>query len=528
MSAQPKKSLRRMLPRWRVSSSIGNWQELGTLKSTPAILRDDGFHAFEVEQAFSNNPSVGVAADLLAASSMAGDSKNLNRAITFLLDNEALAPKGLITLAKSFLPKNRGEEILPVLPNDVSNAWCNPYVRDLRQRVRLHSDNPLAWSDLARHYASIGDRNKADRCMRVALKLAPNHRWILRTAARFFVHSGDPIAAHTLLAKHPLTSRDPWLLAAEIATAQVAHRSPRFLRQAGNHIKSENPARPNLSELATALAMVELENGGARRARRLVDMALINPTENTLAQVTWARQHTNLNDSNKLSALASENEQAFEARFGILESAGNILLARTEGMRWAADEPFATRPLERLVFLEAMLDNYSGVSDLANKICRIEPRVDTTLNINEVFSLLSSGSLNLADHRSKLGMIRAQLSEQSEATDEYHALANLALWHYRYGDAEEGRVIYERVMQKVIKNGSKESVALAATFAAREAILAKQNVASSLLTRAHELAESSRSEVTKFYLRKLDAIIKEPERATELLAPSSAQRFVMG
>jgi Flp pilus assembly protein TadD len=494
VSALRGKSLRRIVPRWRTSSSRGNAQELGALKAVPFSNRGDGQHAFEAARNFNSSPSVGAAADLLAASSMAGDDANMAKAVEFVIENEALAPKALTSLAKSIQRNHRGETLTaPQHGNfDAETAFSVP---QLRQLVRLDPDNPLVWSDLARHYASIGDRRKADRCMRTALKLAPNHRWLLRTAARFFVHSGDPIAAHTLLAKHPYTNRDPWLLAAEIATAQVAQRTPKFWSQAVDHIKWGKSAPAHVSELATALAMFELEDGKAKRARRLVEMALVAPTENTLAQVSWARQNRHLNDVNELSVMAKKNEHAFEARFGILLGAGNLLQARVEGECWAADEPFATRPRAGLAFIGAMLDDHAATIRLTNDVHRIDPHADHTLDMNAVFAELSSGHLSMETDKFKLDMIRAQLIERSELNDDYHALANLALWQYRYGDAEKGRSIYAQAIYRIEKTESAESAALAATFAARESILAKQSAAPDLLKRAHVLAERSRSEI---------------------------------
>jgi tetratricopeptide (TPR) repeat protein len=518
------KTQRRIVPRWRTSSSRDNVQELDTLKAIPVATGDDGQHAFEASRTFESYPSVGAAADLLAASSMASDEVSVARAVAFLLRNESLAPKALTNLAKSIQLTSQLGEKSTALATDSSDVEVFK-VSQLRQLARLDSDNPLVWSDLARHYASIGDRRKADRCMRTALKLAPNHRWILRTAARFFVHSGDPIAAHSLLAKHPYTNRDPWLLAAEIATAQVAQRAPKFWGQAVDHIKWSRFAPVHLSELATAIAMFELEDGRTKSARRLVERALIAPTENTLAQVSWARQNRNLNDANELSVLARKNERAFEARYGILLGAGSILQAQVEGKRWAIDEPFATRPRAGLAFIAAMLDDHVEAIRLTNEVRRIDRQVDHTLDLNSVFAELSSGHLSNEADKPRLDAIRAQLTDQSETDDDCHALANLALWQYRYGDAEEGRRIYERAILRIEKTESAESAALAATFAARESILARQAVASVLMEKANLLAERSRSEIVKFYLRKLEALVKAPDKSNYLLSPASARSF---
>jgi hypothetical protein len=58
--------------------------------------------------------------------------------------------------------------------------------------------------------------------------LAPNHRFALRSAARFFLHVGKPDDAQTILRRSEATRRDPWLMAAEIAVSTVADRTPRW------------------------------------------------------------------------------------------------------------------------------------------------------------------------------------------------------------------------------------------------------------------------------------------------------------
>lgn len=526
MSVLRGKSQRRIVPRWRASSANANALELGALKPSPVTIEDGGHHTFEAKLAFERSPSIGAAADLIAATSYPDLGLNAAEAAAFILSNETLAPKSLAALARSIQSGLQDAGGSLAIPTDQIDHRVQFRVRQLRQLARLDPDNPLVWSDLARHYASIGDRRKADRCMRTALSLAPNHRWILRTAARFFVHSGDPISAHALLAKHPYTNGDPWLLAAELATAQVANRAPKFWKQAVDHMKWEKSSPAHLSELATALAMFELENGKAKAARRLVEKALRLPTENTLAQVSWARENKHLNGANELSTLASKNEHAFEARYGLFMVAGSILRARSEGLRWAADEPFATRPLAGLAFTAAMLDDHAETIRLTNEIFRIDHQVDHTLGMNAIFARLSSGRLSIETDKSTLETIRAHLIERTSENTDYHALANLALWQYRFGDAEEGRRMYERVIQNIEKTASAEAAALAATFAARESLLARQDVAPALLEKANLLAERSRNEAVKFYLRKLDALAKAPERSNELLSPESASKFV--
>jgi len=81
-----------------------------------------------------------------------------------------------------------------------------------RFHVRLHAQksllardprNALGWSNLARWYTAMGQFEKAEQAMTVALALAPASRYMMRSAARFFVQLRQPERAYRLLLASP-------------------------------------------------------------------------------------------------------------------------------------------------------------------------------------------------------------------------------------------------------------------------------------------------------------------------------------
>src|SRR5205823_4591050 len=107
------------------------------------------------------------------------------------------------------------------------------------------------WVDIARHYSIMGFNEQARRAIQKGVALAPENRFTLRSAARFYIHIGDPEVAHDILKRSEKTKSDPWLLAAEIAAATVAGRTSRLVRRGRGFLDTHPPFQA--TELASAI-----------------------------------------------------------------------------------------------------------------------------------------------------------------------------------------------------------------------------------------------------------------------------------
>lgn len=468
---------------------------------------------------FNTSPSIGTAAELVSSAILTNDKETLNRAARFILKNENTAPATLVAFVKSVIEvKNSDQDRM---------VQARPVVKT-RALLRTHADNPLLWSDMARHYASLGDKKRAFKCIQTALQLAPNHRWVLRTASRFLVHQDDALAAHKLLSTHPRTAYDPWLIAAEIACAQVAKKGSKFWRQAKNMLKLNNLSPVHLSELAIAVGMKELESGEWKRARKYVHTGLIAPTENTLAQVFWATENRHLSDGYQLDQLVKSANDAYEADFRLNMAQGNLLAALKSAETWSEDEPFAARPKFEVAYVASLLDNHALTIDMARQVTRLDRDHHPGLEMNCVFARLSSGQYSIEKDADEIEGLRSKIVRSIERDGEtaYHAIANLALWNYRFGDQVEGKNLYQKAILAAEKAQALEDAALAATFGAREAILAKDDSAALILQQAKVLTLRSKNKASEFYIRKLDALIQTPSEATRILSPDTAENFI--
>ena len=305
MSLNHGKTTRHILPRWRASNTASGNVEFVSLKPPRRLPTASDAQTLGYVTQFEHAPSIGTAAELVSSALLDGKPEVAAPAAAFLLQHQDVVPSTLIQLAKS-VAGNPGEGF-------ISASIRVEHIAKTRQMLRFNPNNPVLWSDMARHFASLGDKRRAYRCMKTALHLAPNHRWIVRTTARFLVHQMDPVAAQKLLIAHPRTRTDPWLIAAELACAQVAERPPKFWKQATEMLRQGSLPPRHLSELATAVAMMELEEGERKRARKYIQKGLLDPTENTLAQVYWAKENRRLNDGFQLDQLVRSTNDAYEA-----------------------------------------------------------------------------------------------------------------------------------------------------------------------------------------------------------------------
>lgn len=510
------KTQRRIVPRWRPSGLASASADFGSLKKPSTRGPVTAGQMGEALRAFNDERSLGTASEALTEALLEGNVDAAKSCAAYIRQNAASAPAPLLRLANE---ANRGELPPPTGTVDVAR-W--------RSLLKLSPRNAAVWADMSRHYSAQGDKRQAMRCMQTALQLAPDHRWMLRTASRFLVHQQDYAAAHKLLANHPRTKSDPWLMAAELACAHVAGKVPKSWKVGNDALRYDRFPAMHVSELATAIGMMELEGGNRKQARKLVQRGLIVPTENTLAQVLWAKEAKHLGDGIVgIDKLVSARQDAFEARYKIALRQGDFQGAFAACQRWMDDEPFAARPKMETTFVASLLDDYDRIERIAQAALKTDGKLSNEMEMNVIFAELSSGRIDARDSDAAAKtMSRLKTVIDIGGPLAVHATANLALLSYRSGNPEVGRDLYRVAIDLARKQDGFENAALAATFAAREAILAGVPDAEIHLNEATELATRSGSEASHFYNRKLQALVVAPDRAGIILSPSSTDEFL--
>jgi Tfp pilus assembly protein PilF len=311
-------------------------------------------------------------------------------------------------------------------------------IAHLRRRLAHDPRAALTWSELGRCYTAQGLKPQAERAIRVALALAPNSRYLLRNAACFYIHTDRPDQAHSVLTRADATSNDPWLVAAELATAHVADVSPHYTKRARLMVDDANFSNFQLTELASQLATLELGAAAGRRAKRLFDKAMLAPNDNSLAQTEWA--------SHRSSGINVTHQQltdspAAEARSLHAFHEGEWGEAFVNALAWQQDQLFSLKA--------AMVASFAGAVGLMRwqesfAAARIGLRIhrnDAGLLNNAAYPLVEMGKY--AEARTYLGQIaEPNGSDESRIT----AVATKGLLAFRTADVSSGRAHYARAI----------------------------------------------------------------------------------
>lgn len=517
---------RRVVPRWRVSTEVARSGELAPLHERESSISFDRELA-RLKTEILLSPTPGVAADALGVAILSGDAALAAQAKNILHKYQDIVPD---TLRKLIGPQEEViEEDATLSKWDSSSSRNQEAIRRIRHLLQKYQRNPLLYLDMARNQAVLGLREKAEKSIRIALSLAPQHRHVLRAAARFYINEEAPEIALHLLVNSSMTRHDPWLMAAEIATAQLAGRGSKFIKHGKSLLDNPSLKPIHLSELAAAVGTVELEDGRRKDAKRRFEMAMLDPTENALAQVKWAEDKSNL-----LFAFGKSTHQlpgAHEAAFiKAYYQSHNIIEAARHVDKWFDDEPFSAIAAMMHSYIGSILDDYQSVIDVCELGLRSNPNHPCLIN-NKIFAEISSGQVFEGDEETVLGRLAAiakYLSAESskEDADFAHIGANYGLLLYRTGYPEEGRLAYDHAVKWAKRKSEPFSAANALMFHAREAILAKTEWAASLLREAEAATTNVNSNGQSFYMAKLKALAANPDKAAEILNPAAASAYL--
>ena len=340
MAARIDDQNRRVVPRWR---TFGVSCSMGLLEGAAASnfrdpLRPAPSEIEELQDSWARHRSLGHAADLVDAAVVLGNPALATDAAEFLLDAGGISEASL-ALAKHVLSAESNQSESEDAP-DFSPSVRYGRIAQYRRQLRSWPDNPIVWVDLAREYSNLGQIEPAEKALRVALGLAPNDRHVLRSATRFFLHIRDPERAHHVVNRSPATREDPWLMAAEIVAAGMGDKISRLVKLGNQTVVSRRFHPRHISELAGALGTIEHQFGKRRKARQLFGHALVDPTENTVAQAGWLARHI---PDFELPPESLHVPRAFEAQSWQSVVEGDYGRAVELSWEWLKDEPYSTR-----------------------------------------------------------------------------------------------------------------------------------------------------------------------------------------
>lgn len=333
-------------------------------------------------------------------------------------------------------------------------------VRSYKRIVRTYPASALAWLNLAFSYTSIGELGQASNAIKAAVSLDPNQRSVARAASRFFVHTGDFDRALYVLERTATAKTDPWMLSAHIATARAAGFSSGLIRLGRQVFKGADLRPDQISELGVALATNEVEHGNIKLARRMLDRALIAPTENAVAQVGWLETIGGLDLA--AASFASALPEAWEARtFEAYEQedwAGSCGEARL----WLEDQPFSSRPAVHGSYVAStFLQDYELALRFAERGYIANPG-DAVMANNYAVALAQTGDLR----RAKIAL--ADAFRYTDAVWRPTLEATKGLIAYKEGLLDEARGSYDRARAFFAARQDVRGQLLACIYQARE------------------------------------------------------------
>jgi len=458
---------RHIFPRWR---SFAATSELGEL-AQPAVEIKNDTSELDISLAkgiagWEGSSSLWRGLDLLGTAVVAGRLEEFSALVAEIKSNP-LTPK----ITREFLERTHGDKSVQLqLPGCDAISWqaSRHEIRAHRLHLASAPRDPIEWMELARSYTIAGLNDKAAKAVLAALQLAPDNRFVLRSAARFFIHIGEKDIAHGLMSRSRLITHDPWIMASEIAIADSMGKTSRISKIAREKMEAD-VAPSELTELASALGSVEADGGNHRIARRFLRRALDGANENSIAQIRWLnRSRLNRSDSEDAVDVSRANPPLLhEANAWAAFHKGEFDIARKESLCWLRDQPFASAPavLNSYIASALFLDFEAG-KETALESLRSNPD-DPMLVNNLAVCLMEIGDLAAAEtYLSRLSV------EGRSGVMEATYKATYGMLEFRKGNIEEGRRLYQEAIEKAKNSSDKGTAARAAFHLAFEELVA--------------------------------------------------------
>ena len=500
---------RKVIPRWRTFDMTLRLRELESV--TPSRAHQQITSDFLVPKIMDwlEHQTVGHAADLVGTALSIGRKEEVSEAARFLLRNDLNVSPWARELAEHALRTPDNTEVVPD-PQALKKKTLHERIGAIRNSLRIEPKDPISWVELSRAYAILGLGEQAKQSMTVAVQLAMNNRFVLRSASRLWIYLDDIEKAHDLIVRADRTPHDPWLLAAEIAIGSAAGRKPRFVKTARRMLTERRFLPIHISELASAVATLELSSGSVRRSRRLFDLSLESPTENSIAQAAWASRHNNSIHFDDRSYI--ELPYTFEARSWTFYRQSQWKKVIEECWQWQSDQPFSSRPSTQGSYVAGIaLEDYNMSKRFAEQGRMANP-LDFTLCNNLAFALINLGNIQ----EGKSALLRAsrlQISDQDRVVFQ----ATRGFLAFRTGDVVAGRRLYSDARSKARKMQDNRLFALASAFQAIEEVSQGISDESSVL---QEALQALRRET------KTDPILKVLEKRLSKMIPSHERKDI--
>ena len=423
-----------VLPAWFDFEQAAKIGELSTPRKTPFKLIEREQTRFDkAVLEFQANPQRHIASDVFGFALSVGREDIAREAALSLVKDRDLHPAA-VALAEKYL---RSKE------DDSVQDW-RIKVRDIRKLLLAHPRNPIAWVEQARAYTILGQHEPAERALKMALKLAPDNRYVLRSAARFYIHIKQPETAWRLFQDTQRVEFDPWLKSCELNLSVLANKAPKRIPKDDVTAVLKHDLF-YYSELLESVGMMHLIAGKDKFARRSFEAAWPAASHNVVTHAEWVtRKHFPALEE-KISGKFKESLEAltFSEYFD-----HKIEGAAKAACQWASEEPYSRKSGLMVTYMLSLLGNYDLAARYARAALDTNPDDCTTRN-NLVFVLLRSGNIGDAEKEHRDQAVPTNIKDQ------ICYIATKGLLHFKQGKLELGRELYAEAIAMSEKEGDK-------------------------------------------------------------------------
>lgn len=433
---------RQVIPRWR---NFATTIKIGELDSVAQTIRapieiQEGLWTNKLQE-WRDNPASIFASDVLGCAIALGRSSEALEAAEYLIKSGTLAADSAREVAKRTIVAVAASTEPEFHLKHFRHEDLFPEIHHLRKLLRQEPRDAFGWCDLALLHETLGHANQAEWAMNVALSLAPENRFLLRSAVRLFLHHDDLDRAHHVVSTSQAGLHDPWVLAAEIAVVDARGQVSRNIKRAKKMLVAGKSSPRHLSELWSAIATVELRSGNIKHARRNFRESLVEPTENALAQAKWAARRIGHIDFG--AELIEKTPLSHEVKAWDYFVKSEWQMALKESWRWFRDQPFSSLPPIHGSFIATTaLEEHEEAARMARCGLVANP-TDFLLRNNLVVALARAGRIEEAE--SEAARIRgSQLGIKERIT----WLATSGLIGIRNGAIVRGREYYLEAMKE--------------------------------------------------------------------------------
>src|ERR1035438_8732025 len=187
MAANSESKDRQVVPRWRTFREALASHELSSASVIKAPQKDSTEFMREKESDWQKNKAIPFALDLVSAASLLGKTSLSIAAAEFILENPDRATDTGKEIARGLLGLKRDENPSGPLQSRIQIIGG---LKELKEKRISQARNAFVWVELARLYTLLGQNIQARQALTIALKLAPNDRFVLRCTARFLHQIG--------------------------------------------------------------------------------------------------------------------------------------------------------------------------------------------------------------------------------------------------------------------------------------------------------------------------------------------------